>query len=280
MKELFHIFGIPINFFGVMIALGMLAGVFVAYREVKRKKLDVDKLFDIALYSIISAVVGARLFYILFYNLSYYLENPVDIIKINEGGLSIHGGLLGAFIFAFFYFRKQKLNFFKYADAMAPGIILAQGIARIGCDVFGKVMSIPRPWGIEREGQLLHPAQAYEFILNYLVFFILWRKRKNIKYNGQLFVWYIILFSINRSVVELFRINPSVIGWFSISHLLSLLFIAAAIVFMYIAKKKNNDVPVDSLEDVTVHKLDWLKDILITLALIAVSLLIYYTVQS
>lgn len=280
MKELFHIFGIPINFFGVMIALGMLAGVFVAHREVKRKKLNVDKLFDIALYSIISAVVGARLFYILFYNLSYYLENPVDIIKINEGGLSIHGGLLGAFIFAFFYFRKQKLNFFKYADAMAPGIILAQGIARIGCDVFGKVMSIPRPWGIEREGQLLHPAQAYEFILNYLVFFILWRKRKNIKYNGQLFVWYIILFSINRSVVELFRINPSVIGWFSISHLLSLLFIAAAIVFMYIAKKKNNDVPVDSLEDVTVHKLDWLKDILITLVLIAVSLLIYYTVQS
>lgn len=280
MKELFHIFGIPINFFGVMIALGMLAGVFVAYREVKRKKLNVDKLFDIALYSIISAVVGARLFYILFYNLSYYLENPVDIIKINEGGLSIHGGLLGAFIFAFFYFRKQKLNFFKYADAMAPGIILAQGIARIGCDVFGKVMSIPRPWGIEREGQLLHPAQAYEFILNYLVFFILWRKRKNIKYNGQLFVWYIILFSINRSVVELFRINPSVIGWFSISHLLSLLFIAAAIVFMYIAKKKNNDVPVDSLEDVSAHRLDWLKDILITLALIAVSLLIYYTVQS
>lgn len=280
MKELFHIFGIPINFFGVMIALGMLAGVFIAYHEVKRKKLNVDKLFDIALYSIISAVVGARLFYILFYNLSYYLENPVDIIKINEGGLSIHGGLLGAFIFAFFYFRKQKLNFFKYADAMAPGIILAQGIARIGCDVFGKVMSIPRPWGIEREGQLLHPAQAYEFILNYLVFFILWRKRKNIKYNGQLFVWYIILFSINRGVVELFRINPSVIGWFSISHLLSLLFIAAAIVFMYIAKKKNNDVPVDSLEDVSAHRLDWLKDILITLALIAVSLLIYYTVQS
>ncbi|NJD02067.1 MAG: prolipoprotein diacylglyceryl transferase [Ruminiclostridium sp.] len=73
MKILFHIFGIPVHFFGLMIALGMLAGILVAYFEVKRKKLEVEKFFDIALYSIISAIVGARLFFILFYNLSYYL---------------------------------------------------------------------------------------------------------------------------------------------------------------------------------------------------------------
>lgn len=280
MKILFNIFGFPVHFFGMMIALGMLVGIFIAYLEVKRKKLDVEKLFDIALYSIISAVVGARLFYILFYNLSYYLKNPVDIIKINEGGLSIHGGLLGAFIFAFFYFRKHRLNFFKYADAIAPGIILGQGIGRVGCDVFGKVMSIPRPWGIERQGQLLHPAQVYEFLLDYLVFFILWRKRKTIRYDGQVFLWYIILFSINRSLVELFRNNPSVAGWFSISHLLSLLFIVGAIVLMFVMKKKRIDIPVKNKESGPGRLLDWVKDILITLAIIAVSLVIFYTVQS
>lgn len=280
MKILFNIYGFPVPFFGTMIAIGMLAALFVAYLEANRKGLDIDSLLDIVLYSIISAVVGARLVYIVFYNLPYYINNPIDIIKINEGGLSIHGGLIGAFIFAFFYIRKNKLNFFKYADAVAPAIILGQGIGRIGCDVFGKVMSTPLLWGIERQGQFLHPAQVYEFMLDYLVFFILWRKRKTIKYDGQLFSWYIILFSINRSVVELFRTNPSIAGWFSISHLLSLLFIIGAVILMHFAKKKNTDVIENNEQSTVINKWDWLKDSLITLALMAASLLIFYTVQA
>ncbi|NJD01626.1 MAG: prolipoprotein diacylglyceryl transferase, partial [Ruminiclostridium sp.] len=236
--------------------------------------------FDIALYSIISAIVGARLFIILIYNLSYYLKNPVDVFKINEGGLSIHGGILGALIFVFFYFRKQKLSFFKYADAIVPGVILGQGIGRIGCDVFGKVMSTPLPWGIERQGQILHPAQVYEFLLNYLVFFVLLRKRKSIRYDGQLFLWYIILFSINRSVVELFRNNPSVVGWFSISHLLSLFFIIGAIIVMYFIRKKKFEIPAENEGNKSVDLKDLVKDILITLILMAVSLMIFYAVQS
>lgn len=280
MKVLFHIFGIPVHFFGLMIVLGMLAGILIAYLEVKRKKLDVEKLFDIALYSIISAIVGARLFYILFYDLSYYLKSPIEIIKINEGGLSIHGGLLGALIFALIYFRKHKLSFFKYADAIAPGIILGQGIGRIGCDVFGKVMSTRLPWAVEHQGQLLHPAQVYEFLLDYLVFFILWRKRKSIRYDGQVFIWYIILFSINRGLVELFRNNPSVVGWFSISHLLSLLFIIGAIILMYFAKKKMLDTEGDIQEIIPIHKFGLVKDLLITLVMIAMSLVIFYAVQS
>lgn len=279
MKMLFSVFGFPVHFFGLMIALGMLGGLVVAYFEVKRKKLNVDRMYDIVLYSTISAVIGARLFFIIFYDLSYYIKNPLDIIKIYEGGMSIHGALLGAFAAAVFYIRKHKLSFFKYADAMAPGIILGQAIGRVGCDVFGKVMAVPYAWGVERQGQLLHPVQVYEFLLNYLVFFILWRKRKSVRYDGQLFIWYIIMFSINRSVVELFRYNPSVAGWFSISHLLSLLFIAGAVLLMFVIKKKRIEISVDNMEYVTVHKFEWVKDILITLGLIAVSLVIFYTVQ-
>lgn len=280
MKILFNIFGFPIHFFGLMIALGVLSGLFIAYIEVKRKGLEVEDLLNIAVYAIISAVVGARLFYIIFYDLSYYLENPIDILKINEGGLSIHGGLLGAFIFSFFYVRKHKLNFFKYADAIAPGIILGQAIGRIGCDVFGKVMSVPLAWGIERQGQLLHPAQVYEFLLNYLVFFILWRRRKSKQYDGQIFLWYVILFSINRSLVELFRNNLSVAGLFSISHLLSLLFIIGAVAVMLFLKKKRMDITGDNKENVSTDKLDWIKDTLFVLVLIAASIIIFYAVQS
>lgn len=280
MKILFHIFGIPIHFFGLMIAIGILAGIFVAYLELKRKNLDIDKGFDLVIYSIIAAIIGARLFYILFYDLSYYLDNPMEIIKIYEGGLSIHGGLASAFVVAFIYIRMKRLNFYQYADAIAPGIILGQAIGRVGCDVFGKVMSYALPWGVQYQGQLLHPAQVYEFLLNYFVFFILWRKRKNIQYNGQLFAWYIILFSINRSVVELFRTNPSIIGWFSISHLLSVLFILGAIAFMSLTRKKRIDVLPDDMMNATVNKLELVKDILLVLSLAVVSLVIFYAVQS
>lgn len=277
MKILFYVSGIPVHFFGVTIAIGMLAGIFVAYKEVKRKGLEVERLFDIALYSIISAVVGARLFYIIFYNLSYYIENPAEIIKINEGGLSIHGGLLGAFIFGVIYFRKHKLNFFKYADAIAPAIILGQAIGRVGCDVFGRPMSSPLPWGVKYGGQLVHPAQVYEFVLNYILFFILWRKRKNIKYDGQIFLWYVILFSINRGVVELFRTNPYIFGWFSVSHLLSLVFILAAVVLMYLIKRGTFGVPMIHSEAAVEHSTALIKDVLIVIGLVIVSMIIYYT---
>lgn len=282
MKILFHVFGIPVSYFGTMIALGILAGLAVAYFEVKRKNLDADKMLDLVVYCIIFAIVSARLFYIVFYNLSYYIKNPIDVFKVYEGGLSIHGALLGAFVFAFFYIRKHKLNFFKYADALAPGLILGQGIGRVGCDVFGKVMTAPYVWGVERNGQLLHPAQVYEFLLDYLVFFILWRKRKNIKYNGQLFLWYVIMFSINRGIVELFRNNPAVAGWFSISHLLSVLFIAGALLVMFVIRKRNivvNESEIEK-ENISARTISWVKDIFIIFVLIAVSLIIFYTVQS
>lgn len=279
MKILFHVFGIPISFLGTMIAVGILLGILVAQSEIKRKGLNVDRFLDIVLYSIISAIVGARLVYIVFYNFSYYLKNPIDIFKITEGGLSIHGALIGAFIFGFLYIRKHKLSFFKYADAMAPGIILGQGIGRVGCDVFGKAMATPFFWGVQRQGQLLHPAQVYEFLLDYLVFFILWRKRKSIKYDGQIFVWYVILFAINRGIVELFRINPSVIGWFSISHLLSVFFIIGALALMYLAKNKANNALKFINARQASTKSEVIRDIIGIVLLIAISLVIFYGLQ-
>jgi prolipoprotein diacylglyceryl transferase len=284
MKILFNVFGLHIYFFGLMIALGLMVGIFMSYYEVKRKKLETDRVFDIALYGMISAIVGARIFYILFYDLSYYLKNPKDIIFISEGGLSIHGALIGAFIFGFLYFRKHKLSFLQYADAIVPGIILGQGIGRVGCDVFGKVMNSTLPWGIERQGQLLHPTQVYEFILNYIVFYILWRKRKYINYDGQLFIWYLVLFAINRSVVELFRYNPLIIGWLSISHLLSLgLILTAIIVRVYISyrKKLNNSFSIENNSDITTgESADWLKELLYVFIMISISILIFYFVQT
>lgn len=282
MKIVFSIFGFPVHFLGLMVALGFVAAIIVAYIEVKRKGLDPEKFFDLALYCIIAGVVGARLFYILFYNPSFYLKNPLEIFKITEGGLSIHGGLVAAVGAGYLYIRINKLNFFRYADAVAPGIILAQGIGRVGCDVFGKVMKTPFFWGVDINGQILHPAQVYEFLLDYLVFFILWRNRKHIKYNGQIFIRYIILFALNRGIVELFRTNPAILGWFTVSHLLSVIFIAAALALLYLVKKGvlgpvsvEKEEAENSMEERTT--LNTLKDIAIVAAITGVSLFIYYS---
>lgn len=280
MKVLFYLFGFPIHFFGLMISIGILAGVIIAHMEIKRKKLDINVGLDIVLYSIIAAVIGARLFYILFYDLSYYINNPAEIILINEGGLSIHGGLASAFITAYIYMRKNRQDFLKYADAMAPGIILGQAIGRVGCDVFGKVMSLPLPWGIYTQGYLVHPTQVYEFILDYLVFFILWNKRKNARYEGQIFVWYLIMFSLNRSVVELFRINPTILGGISISYVLSATFVLLAIAFMIYAKKKKPENMTLNSGEAIHNKNDLASNIIITTVLAVVSLVIFYSVQS
>ena len=284
MKVLFSVFGIQIYFFGVMIALGIIAGILISYRELNRKKLEANRVLDLAVYGITFAIIGARIFYIIFYNLSYYLNNPIEVIMISEGGLSIHGGLIGAFLFGIYYFRKHKLSFLQYADAIVPGIILGQGIGRVGCDVFGKVMNNSLPWGILRQGQLVHPTQIYEFLLNYTVFYILWRKRKNISYNGQLFVWYLILFAINRSIVELFRYNPSIIGWFSISHLLSIGLILVSIIIKILIMTNRNIVShlpekIDFVNS-PVNSLEWLKDIMFVVILMVISLLIFYLVQT
>lgn len=283
MKVLFSVFGVQIYFFGVMIALGILAGIYISYKEMKRKGLEADIVYDLALYGIGSAILGARIFYILFYNFSFYINNPSEIIKISEGGLSIHGGLIGAFLFGLYYFRKKKLNFLKYADAIVPGIILGQAIGRVGCDVFGKVLTTSYPWGIERQGQLVHPTQVYEFLLNYVVFFLLWRKRKSIRYNGQLFVWYLILFAINRSIVELFRYNPSIIGWFSISHLLSIVLILIAFNISLLIKKKENtglDNKIEIEEHIVDNRTMRIKEFIVLVILIIISLIIFYTIQS
>lgn len=275
MKMLFHVFGIPIHFFGVMIAVGILAALWVARKEIKRKNLELDKLYDLATYTLLAVVIGARIFYIVFYRLSYYMENPIDIIKVYEGGLSVHGGIVGGLIVAIVYVRRHQLDFWSYADAIVPGVILAQGIGRVGCDVFGKIMSSGYPWGIEIQGELVHPVQLYEALLNYIVFYVLWQKRKRVAYKGQLFVWYLLFFSINRGVVEIFRYNPTVIGWLSISHVLSVLFIIVALILRRRLKSKKGE---DTAMEIGTKDHPILV-VAILLALTVVSIVLFYGVH-
>ncbi|WP_278337083.1 prolipoprotein diacylglyceryl transferase family protein [Clostridium formicaceticum] len=134
--------------------------------------------------------------------------------------------------------------------------------------------------GIEIGGQLLHPAQIYEAILNYILFLILWNKRKNTEYDGQIFFTYIIGFSINRFIVEFFRTNPMILGPISIAHLFSLGIILIAVVAMMILKKKYHNLQSSVGSNAIVNRqLDW-GSFAIILGAIIISVAFYYFIHS
>lgn len=276
---LFQIGSFQVYSFGFMIAVGVLVGLYFALREAKRKGIDTEMLYNLAMGLVISGILGARIFYILVYNLDYYIQNPAEIIMLQHGGLSIHGGLLGGFIFGAWFIRKHKLNFWVLADTVAPAIALGTAIGRVGCDVFGVPMSKPWFWGVNVKGQVLHPTQLYEFVLDYFIFFLLWRFRQRTRFDGQLFLIYIALYAAARGIVEFFRYNPTVGGVISVAHLASLVFImAAAVVYFWLGRSGNKQLSVkDRGLTLQTSALDlfWVQLSLVLLA-IAVSVAIYY----
>ncbi|KXS37611.1 MAG: phosphatidylglycerol:prolipoprotein diacylglycerol transferase, partial [Candidatus Frackibacter sp. T328-2] len=212
-------------------------------------------------------------YYVLAFNPSYYLKNPVQIFMIQNGGLSIHGSLIAAIGFAIIYTKYKKLSFWRIADTFAPAIILGQAIGRVGCDVFGTAMQTAYFWGVKINNQLLHPVQIYESILNYVLFAVLWNLRDRIKYNGQLFLYYLIGFSFNRGVVEFFRTNPMVIEPFTIAHVTSLIImIVALFVMVYLRKQKKfvNEIKIDARNKLIGN--------VATLGMIILSIMIYYKI--
>lgn len=280
LKTLFSIGGIHIQLFGLMIAIGILVGFYILSLEVKRKKLDENKITDLAIFTVLIGIIGARLNYIIAFNPVYYLANPVEIIMLQKGGLSIQGGLIAGILFVLWYVKKKDIPLGKTADAFAPAIIIGQAIGRVGCDVFGVAMSKPWFWGVQVEGQLLHPAQIYEAILNFVLFFILWQKRKSIKYNGELFKYYLIGFSINRFIVEFARTNPIIIGSLSIAHLYSLgLIIGALILGLWLKSRLDSDRESLIKHNIIKNTFEKKALLIITVATI-VSVIFYYYIHS
>jgi len=232
------------------------------------------------LYTIIAGLVGARLNYILAFNPAYYLQHPWSIFKVQEGGLSIQGALIAGALFAFWYMKKHRMPMWKTADAFAPGIILGQAIGRVSCDVFGIPMSGAWLWGVEVGGRLLHPAQIYEAVLNYILFLVLWNRRKSIQYNGQIFMMYLIGFSMNRFIIEFFRTNPMIAGPLSIAHVYSILIIGVTLLVMNWLKKRQQKVKVD-VENTMLHEIkeNWSANLMIVAAAV-VSVMVYYWVHA
>lgn len=206
---------LSIHWYGVIMGIAALLGLLLAIFEAKRRGLNPDILLDLVIWVIPAALVGARLYYVLF-QWDYYVTHPGDIIAVWKGGLAIHGGLIGAFIAGYFFIRKYKLSFLFLADLVAPSILLGQMIGRwgnfINQEAHGGVVSrtfleslhLPN-WLIEQmniEGAYYHPTFLYESLWSLVGVALLLLYRYSNPRSGEVFFGYLIWYSLGRFFIE------------------------------------------------------------------------------
>lgn len=248
----FNLFGLDIRWYGILISLGMIIGIILTSYTCKLKEISHDNMMDIVLIALPAAIIGARLYYVLF-NLGYYGKNPSEIINIRQGGLAIHGGVLFAVVAGYIYSRKKKIPFLKYADAAAPSIIIAQALGRWGNFFnqeahggevtydFIKHFPIFIQKGMFIDGTYYHPTFLYESIWNILVFIILIFLIRRVKIDGAIFFTYVGLYSIGRFIIEGLRTDSLMLGPIRVAQLVSLSGVLLWFGFLYYAyfRKKN-----------------------------------------
>lgn len=245
---------ITIYWYSVMIALGFLVAMIVCIREVKRKKLDLEKYSNMVFYAVLFGILGARIYYVLF-NLDYYLAFPSEILKIWHGGLAIHGGIIAGILVVYFYTKKYKMNFLKTLDISVVGVIIAQSIGRWGNffnqEAFGKLTTkstlvnqkIPNFIinGMYIDGNYYQPTFLYESIWNLIGFVIMLILRQNKKLKvGYLTAFYLIWYSIGRCFIEYFRSDSLMLGNIKVAQLISigLIIIGIVIIIKSTSKKE------------------------------------------
>jgi phosphatidylglycerol---prolipoprotein diacylglyceryl transferase len=217
---------IAIYTYGFFVALGFVAGLSIAKMEAIRLERDPGPVTDLCFYILLSAMVGARLFYMAV-NPGMFLDNPLEIFKIWNGGLVFYGGFIASVIVAIVYLKKRRLPLWETADVLAPGLAAGHVLGRMGCFFagccYGKTCDLPwavtfsHPLSLAPLGIPLHPSQLYEVLNNLVIFSVLWWFRRRKTFDGQVFWVYLLLYGITRAVLEIFRGDPR--GVFLNDHL-------------------------------------------------------------
>ncbi|HCD2891424.1 prolipoprotein diacylglyceryl transferase [Staphylococcus aureus] len=249
----FNLGPLSVRWYGIIIAVGILLGYFVAQRALVKAGLHKDTLVDIIFYSALFGFIAARIYFVIF-QWPYYAENPGEIIKIWHGGIAIHGGLIGGFIAGVIVCKVKNLNPFQIGDIVAPSIILAQGIGRWGnfmnheahggpvSRAFLEQLHLPN-FIIENmyiNGQYYHPTFLYESIWDVAGFIILVNIRKHLKL-GETFFLYLIWYSIGRFFIEGLRTDSLMLtSNIRVAQLVSILLILISISLIVYRRIKYN----------------------------------------
>lgn len=236
----FEVFGIQVRWYGIFIALGMFIAAMLLKKFMKEKGYPEDTVYEFLLVILPAAIVGARLYYVIF-NWSHYSGDLLRIINLREGGLAIHGGVIGGVIAGYIYCKIKNLKFLEMADFVAPGLVLAQAIGRWGNYANQEAHGGPTdlPWAIDVGGVGVHPTFLYESIWNVLIFiFLMWFRKKK-PFNGALFILYAMLYSVGRFFIESLRTDSLMIGPLRQAQVISVvIFLGGLILYGYLLKKE------------------------------------------
>lgn len=241
----FSIFGKDIFWYALIILTGFVLGVAFVVIDAKKQNINTDNIFDIAFWGLISSVICARIYYVIF-DPGCLNGNFLNIFKIWEGGIAIYGALIGAVACAIIYCRIKKLPTLKIFDICAPGLLIGQIIGRWGnfvnAEVYGKETMLPWRMTING-GPGVHPLFLYESLWNLLglIIILIFRKRK--KADGQVFFFYCLWYGIGRLFLEGMRqpqfilyVIPNILG---ISQLVAFAVIIISIILLIILQKNN-----------------------------------------
>jgi len=245
-----------IRYYGLFYAFSFVFAYFLIYYLAKRKQLSMtkDDVSDFLVYQIIGIVLGARIVYILFYNLTFYLKSPLEIIAIWHGGLSFHGGLIGAIIAGYLFCKKKKIEFYDLADIVVMPVALGLALGRLGnfinAELYGRITDVP--WCIDySRNQFVsdlpsgcrHPSQIYESIKNLMIFAALWVIKDKKLPKGFMFWSFVAMYGLLRTIMEFFRQPDEQIGfifnYFTMGQLLSFpLFLLGVYMLYRLFRKK------------------------------------------
>lgn len=235
---LFEVGPFEVRYYGLFYALGfIIAYLMLPYlAKLKNINLSKDDAGDFILYLLVGVVLGARLAYVIFYNPFFYLNNAAEIIKLWHGGLSFHGGFLGAILAAYIFCKKRKIEFYDIADITVVPVALALALGRIGnfinAELYGRITDAS--WCIDySKNQYVqdlpsgcrHPSQIYESLKNFFIFAALWFIKGKKLPKGFMFWSFVALYGLLRTIAEFFRQPDEQIGfilnYFTMGQLLS-----------------------------------------------------------
>ncbi len=240
---------VEVRWYGLMYLFGFISSYLLVRYQVKKKNLSINKelIDDLYLYLILGLILGARLGYVLFYNLSEYLKSPLEIFALWHGGMSFHGGLIGAILAGYLFSKKKKIDFWLFSDLVIVTAPIGLALGRIGNfingELYGRITSVPWAMVFPSGGPVpRHPSQLYEALgEGIILFLILWFLKDRVKKTGYLTAFFRLFYGLIRFFLEFFREPDPQLGFvfyfFTMGQLLCLAMIVfSAIIFFYRSK--------------------------------------------
>ena len=242
-KSTVTIFGFDIHWYGIIIALGIVLAYLFASHEGKKRDISQDTVLDVIIYGLPSAIICARLYYVIF-SWDSYKNNLSDIFKIWEGGLAIYGGVIGAVLSTAIYCKVKKISFLKIADLGGFGLLIGQAVGRWGnfvnAEAYGAETTLPWRMELVDLGVFVHPTFLYESLWNITVFSVLLWYRKKQKADGEIFFAYLAGYGLGRLWIEGLRLDSLMLGPVRISQILAGVCVLAGVgMVVYLRKRKN-----------------------------------------